>query len=377
MDAIPLGRIAGFPVRANWSVLILLWLFAWSLASTLPSVAPGYTTTTYWWVGMSGALVLLGSLLAHEITHAAFARRAGVKVVDVTLWLFGGVTRLGGEANTPTAAFAIAASGPLTSLAIATTAGVVGYCLGAVGVPTIVVGATWWLAAINLALGVFNLLPGAPLDGGRVLQAYLWHRTGDPVRASVRAARAGRVLALILIALGLADLAVGETVGGMWLAFLGWVVFDASRDEEVQVKMQHAMAGVRVGDVMTVDPHTVRADVTVEDFIQKYVLGDRHSAYPVTDGNGSLVGLIGLAQLRRIPADRRASTSVRSAATPLSEVPTATPSEPLTALLQRLGSASSGNRVLVLDDGRLVGIVTSSDLTRLVEVYTLAGVAPR
>ncbi|MDI3315298.1 MAG: site-2 protease family protein [Mycobacterium sp.] len=371
MKGIPIGRIAGFPVSVNWSVLVILWLFTWSLATTLPATVPNYSKGAYWLAGACGALILLGSLLAHELTHAVLARRAGVRVIDVTLWLFGGVTRLGGEAKTPREAFRIAVSGPLMSLALAAGFGGAAYLLGALGTAHIVLGVAWWLAGINLLLGLFNLLPGAPLDGGRVLKAYLWRRYGDSVRAAVGAAHAGRVVAFILIALGLVEFLAGAMVGGVWLAFIGWFIFAASHEEEAQVTARQAIANVRVGDVMTADPHTAPADITVEDFIQHYLLGDRHSAYPVADRDGSIIGLITLAQLRGIPPNQRPATLVREAAIPLPRVPTATPGEPLTALLERL-RPDIGNRALVIDAGRLAGIVSASDLSRLIDVYQLA-----
>ena len=371
MGSIPIGRIAGFPVRVNWSVLVILWLFSWSLAATLPGAVPGYSTGACWLAGACGALILLGSLLAHELSHAVLARRADVKVFDVTLWLFGGVTRLGGEARTPREAFRIAVSGPLTSLALAAVFGLAAYGLGELGVAQIVLGVAWWLAGVNLLLGLFNMLPGAPLDGGRVLKAYLWRRYGDPVRAGVGAARAGRILAFILIGLGLVQFLAGSMVGGVWLAFIGWFIFAASREEEIQVATQQAVAGVRVGDVMTAQPHTAPADITIEDFIHRYLLGDRHSAYPVADRDGSIIGLITLTQLRGIAASQRRATLVREAAIPLPQVPVAAPHEPLTALLERLGSVGA-NRALVVDAGRVVGIVTASDLSRLIDVYRLA-----
>lgn len=371
MGDIPIGRIAGFGVKANWSVLVILWLFTWSLASTLPDTSPGYPRVAYWLAGLAGALVLLASLLAHELTHAIFARGAGVTVEGVTLWLFGGVTRLGGEARTPKEAFRIAVSGPLMSVVLAAMFGAVAFGLGAAGVAPVVVGVAWWLAGINLVLGMFNLLPGAPLDGGRVLKAYLWRRTGDPVRAGVGAARAGRIVAFILIGAGLVEFLTRAQVSGVWLVFLGWFIFAASRDEESQVRIQHAIAGVRVTDVMTSHPHTAPADITVEDFIQRYLLGDRHSAYPVADRDGSIIGLITLAQLRGINSGQRRSTLVREVAIPLPEVPIAAPNEPVTTLLQRLGS-QAGDRALVIDAGHVVGIVTASDLSRLIDVYRLA-----
>lgn len=219
-DAIPLGRIAGFVVNVHWSVLVILWLFTWSLATMLPGTVGGYPAVVYWLLGAGGAVMLLASLLAHELAHAVVARRAGVSVESVTLWLFGGVTALGGEAKTPKAAFRIAFAGPATSLALSATFGALAITLAGVRTPAIVISVAWWLATVNLLLGLFNLLPGAPLDGGRLVRAYLWRRHGDSVRAGIGAARAGRVVALVLIALGLAEFVAGGLVGGVWLAFI-------------------------------------------------------------------------------------------------------------------------------------------------------------
>jgi Zn-dependent protease len=375
-DAIPLGRVAGFPVKVHWSVLVILWLFTWSLASTLPSTAKGYSPLAYWLAGAGGATVLLASLLAHELAHAIVARRAGVAVESVTLWLFGGVTALGGEAKTPKAAFRIAIAGPATSLALAATFGGLVAALHSVGAAPVVVGVASWLAVINLLLGLFNLLPGAPLDGGRVLRAYLWRRHGDMVRAGIGAAHAGRVLAFILIALGLAEFVAGGLVGGVWLAFIGWFIFAASREEETRITTQQLFAGVRVCDAMTARPHTAPGWITVEDFIQRYVLGDRHSAYPVADRNGAIVGLVTLGQLRDVAPGRRDTTTVAQIALPLDAVPTAGPQEPLTALLERMGPVGARSRALVVDAGGVVGIVTPSDITRLMDIYRLAQPGP-
>jgi Zn-dependent protease len=375
-DDIPLGRIAGFPVKVHWSVLVILWLFTWSLATTLPGTVKGYSPLAYWLAGACGALVLLASLVAHELAHAIVARRSGVAVANVTLWLFGGVTTLGGEAKTPKAAFRIAFAGPATSLMLAATFGALAAALDTIRAAPIVVGVVGWLAGINLLLGLFNLLPGAPLDGGRLVRAYLWRRHGDSVRAAIGAAHAGRVVAFILIALGLAEFLAGGLVGGVWLAFIGWFIFAAAREEEIQVTTRQALAGVRVADAMTAQPHTAPGWITVEDFIQRYVLGDRHSAYPVAERDGSIMGLVTLTQLRDVAPGRRATTSVRDIALPLHSVPTAAPMEPLSALLERMAAAGHGSRALVVDGSGVVGIVTPSDLARLIDVYRLAQPGP-
>ena len=375
-DAIPLGRIGGFPVSVHWSVLVILWLFTWSLASTLPGAVKGYSPAVYWLAGVCGAVVLLASLLAHELAHAVVARRAGVAVGSVTLWLFGGVTTLGGEAKTPKAAFRIAIAGPATSLALAATFAALVAALHAMRGAPIVVGIASWLAMINLVLGLFNLLPGAPLDGGRVLRAYLWRRHGDSVRAGIGAAHAGRVVAFILIALGLAEFVVGGLVGGVWLAFIGWFIFAASREEEHRITTQQLFAGMRVADAMTARPHSAPGWITVDDLIQHYVLGDRHSAYPVAGRDGAIVGLVTLTQLRDVAPSRRATTGVAEIALPLQAVPTAAPQEPLSALLERMSAAGPRSRALVMEHGQVVGIVTPSDLTRLMDVYRLAQPGP-
>ena len=260
--------------------------------------------------------MLLASLLAHELAHAVVARRSGVAVKSVTLWLFGGVTtsvvrrrhqsrfpdRNGGPGYQP------CVGGDVRRLVAA---------LHTIRAAPIVVGVASWLAAINLVLGLFNLLPGAPLDGGRVLRAYLWRRHGDSVRAGIGAAHAGRVVAFVLIGLGLAEFVAGGLVGGVWLAFIGWFIFAASREEETRIMTQQLFAGVRVADAMTAQPHTAPGWITVEEFIQRYVLGDRHSAYPVSGRDGSIVGLVTLTQLRDVAPSRRTTTSVHEIALPL------------------------------------------------------------
>lgn len=371
-DTIPLGRIAGLRVNAHWSVIVILWLFTWSLATTLPHDVAGYPRGVYWAAGACGALVLLSSLLAHELAHALVARRVGVTTDSVTLWLFGGVTTLQGEAPTPKAAFRIAVAGPATSLALSVAFAGLAITLESAHIAVIVVSVAWWLSAVNLLLGLFNLLPGAPLDGGRVVRALLWQRHGDRVRAAVGAARAGRIVAIVLITLGLAEFVVGGLISGVWLAFIGWFILAAAREEEVQATNQQMFGGMCVADAMTPKPHTAPDWISVEDFIECYVLGDRHSAYPITDRNGSTVGLVTLQQLRDVAPGLRATTRVRDVAVPLHNVPVAGPGEPLNALLQRMTPVGPRSRALVMEGGKVVGIVTSGDVARLIDVYRIA-----
>jgi CBS domain-containing protein len=175
----------------------------------------------------------------------------------------------------------------------------------------------------------------------------------------------------VLIAFGLLEFLAGAMVAGVWLAFIGWFIFTAAHVDEASALTRNALTGVRVGEAMTSQPHTAPAWITVQDFIERYLLGDRHSAYPVKNHNGSISGLITLAQLRQVEPSDRSTTLIGEIAVPLSRVPVATPDEPITALLERLASGQ-GNRALVVDGACVVGIVTPSDLTRLVDVYRLA-----
>jgi CBS-domain-containing membrane protein len=184
------------------------------------------------------------------------------------------------------------------------------------------------------------------------------------------------VVAIVLIVLGLVEFLAGALIGGVWLAFIGWFIFVAARDEETQATNQQIFAGVCVADAMTPQPHTAPGWITVEDFIQRYVLGDRHSAYPVADRDGSTMGLVTLRQLRELAPDRRTTVRVGDIAVPLHRVPTAAPREPLTALLPRMAPIGPRSRALVIEGGKVVGIVTPSDVARLLDVYQLAQHVP-
>jgi Zn-dependent protease/CBS domain-containing protein len=367
-DDLKLGRVAGFPLAMNWSVLVIAWLLTWSLATgSFPYEAPGHPDGTYWVVGLAAALVFFGSLLAHELAHAIVARRHGVEVKGLTLWLFGGVASLGSEPPTPRADFRIAVAGPATSLALAAGFGLVAGGLKLVGVAHIVVVAASWLSGINLMLGVFNLIPGAPLDGGRLLRAFLWHHHGDQVRAAVTAARAGAVVAYGLIGLGLLEFLAGASVGGLWLVFIGWFVLSAARAEEAHVLTRDALGGLRVAEVMSPRPIVAPGWITAGEFIERYLLGSRHSAYPVEGFDGGIAGLVTLAQLRRVPPAQRDTTRLVDIAIAIPDVAIAAPRDSLVSLLDRL-TPDAGGRALVFDHGELVGILTPTDVARAAEL---------
>ncbi|WP_431911361.1 site-2 protease family protein [Micromonospora carbonacea] len=361
-----IGRIAGVPVGVNWSVLVIFGLIAWGLAgSQFPRSYPDRPTWAYVLAGLSAAVVFFLGLLAHEVSHAVVAKRNGLEVSGITLWLFGGVAELRGEARDPGAELRIAGVGPLVSLVVGVFFGGVAALLALAGVHGLLLGALAWLAGINVLLAVFNVLPAAPLDGGRLLRAAVWKATGDRTRASVVAARAGWILGALLIGLGLWQFLRGAGVGGLWLALIGWFLIGAAGMEERQARLGSALRGVRVADVMTPQPQTASGDMTVADFVDHYLFAYRHSALPLTD-DGRPVGLVTLDRVRGIPAEARSATRLAEVACRADQLVLADPDEQLTDLLPRLSECADG-RALVVAGGRLVGIVSPSDISRAVQ----------
>ncbi|TYB37209.1 CBS domain-containing protein [Micromonospora sp. AP08] len=361
-----LGRIAGVPVGVNWSVLVIFLLIAWALsASQFPRAYPGHSAVAYVAAGLAAAVVFFLGLLAHEVAHAVVAKRNGIDVEGITLWLFGGVSELKGEARDPGAELRIAGVGPLVSLIIGLFFGAIAVLLALAGVHGLLLGSLSWLAGINVLLAIFNVLPAAPLDGGRLLRAAVWKATGDRTKASVVAARAGWVLGALLIGLGLWQFLAGSGVGGLWLALIGWFLIGAAGMEERQARMGSALRGIRVAEVMTPQPQTASGEMTVADFVDRYLFAYRHSALPLTE-EGRPVGLVTLDRVRGIPADRRASTTLAEVSCRADDLVLANPDEQLTDLLPRLGQCADG-RALVVTDQRLVGIVSPSDISRAVQ----------
>jgi Zn-dependent protease len=366
-----LGRIAGIDIGVNASVTVIATLLAWSLASAvLPELEPGHGHAAYWATALTVTAAFFASLLAHELAHALVARHHGIGVDRITLWLLGGVSTLSSDVRRPQDEMPMAAAGPATSLGIGVLALAVANTAGLLGLPELWVAALGWLATVNLVLGVFNLAPAFPLDGGRVLRALLWQRWDDHLRATTTAARAGTGFAYLLFAAGGVFLLGGAALSGLWLGLLGLFVLNASKAELTNTVETDILTGVPVRAVMTPGPVTVPGDLTVTELIDLYVFGARHTAYPVIDDHGRTLGLVDLAQLRRVPAADRSVTPVRRCARPLADLATGTPDEPVTALLRRM-TTSGATRALILTDDRAVGIVTLSDVARTIDARML------
>lgn len=367
-EQVRIGRIFGIEVGFNWSLLVIFWLVAWTLASGyLPRAAPGYSTAVYWVGGAVGAFLFFVSLLAHEMSHSVVARRHGVEVESITLWLFGGVSKLAGEPPAPSDELRISAAGPAASIVIGILFGALSYALGPW---PLLARASWWLGFVNLFLAVFNLLPAAPLDGGRVLHSILWRHHGDRLRATVSVCRSGRVAAWCLAGLGLVEFATGAFVGGIWLLFLGWFLHQAAAGEEASARLRASLANHTVSEMMTAHPDTGPGWVSVASFVEHTVLPERHSTYPLLDRSGAVVGFVTLARLDAVPAAARHDTAVRDVGVPLAEAVLARPDERAVEALTRLSDHGDG-RILVMDGDELVGIVTPSDIARWMQMSSL------
>lgn len=368
-STIPLGRWAGVPVGLHWSVALTLVLIASSLAeSVLPDLDPGETRVTYWVAGVLIAVVFFASLIAHELAHTVVARRNGVQVDSITLWLLGGVSRFQSEPDDPGVELRLSLAGPAMSLALGALWWALAALVSVAGAPTIWVNALLWLAFINLVLAVFNMLPAFPLDGGRVLRAILW-RQSDRLGATRIAVGVGRVFAFMLVGFGVLLVFSGALVSGVWFMLLGWFVEVAGRAEEASTMQRDLVSTARIADVMSTPVRTVEPGLGVDEFLHEHVLHEHHNAFPVLR-DGVVVGMVGLENLRRPATGSWEGVTVGEIATPLFGVPILEPGGSLVEAMDEMARLGV-SRALVLDAGELIGIVTHTDLVRALQVHSL------
>jgi Zn-dependent protease len=368
-SSVRLGRIAGIEFGVNWSWLVVFALLVWTLASAIfPSTNPGLSKGTHIAMAIVAAFLFFVSILLHEFGHALQARREGIEIDGITLWLFGGVARFKGPFQSAGAEFRVAISGPLVSLALGGLFVVVAVING---IPSAVDGVVAWLGYINLSLLVFNLLPAPPLDGGRVLHSALWRRR-DFAWATRVAANVGRGFGYLLIALGVAMFIFESSFSGAWLAFLGWFLLNAATAEARYLLTQQALSGLRVRDVMTPNPVVVSPDTTLGELMDKIMRSQRHTTYPVVE-NGKPVGLLPFRCVANVPRGEWDGRRVRDCLIPLDDVPVLREGEDAIDALAEL-SQSAGGHGLVVSNGGLAGIISSSDLARALEARPRRGV---
>ncbi len=369
--SVPLGRLAGVSIGLHWSWFAVLALFAWSLgASLFPSAYPGLSDWTYTAMAVVAALALFACLVAHELGHAIQARREGVEIEGITLWIFGGVARFKGMFPSAAAEFRIAIAGPLVSLVLGLAFAGLAVMLA---LPDAIEGVVAWVGQANLLLLAFNLLPALPLDGGRVLRALLWRRTGDFARATRSAGRLGRWIGHGLVAGGLVLMLFGFP-DGLWFALIGWFIAAAADSERRLGEASELLAGLTVADAMATHPVSVWAAASLDEFAEETYARARHTAYPVVDG-GRAAGRLAFRAVADVPSASWGGVRVRDVAQPLEQTLALAPGEPLFEAAVALMQHPDGWAVVT--DGVLVtGVLTVSDISRIIRAPRI-GSLPR
>jgi Zn-dependent protease/CBS domain-containing protein len=368
------GRIAGIEVRIDSSWAVIALLITYSMYLRLSILYPELSGGGAVGLAILSAVLFFGSVLVHELAHALVAQARGIRVQDITLFLFGGATRAKVDSRGPGDEFLIALVGPLTSGLLAGLFGLVAG-LGSDLLSRALAGTFGYLAWTNLLLAAFNLVPGFPLDGGRLLRSAIWKATGSLARATRIASVSGQGVGWLLVAAGVAWLLAGDLAGGIWFAFIGWFLVQAARSSYQELQLQQLLRGVEAEDVMAADLRRIPPELSLQEAVDDYFMRYDHGAFPVEE-QGRTVGLLTLRGVRRVPRDQWPTHRVRDHMVPLSDQVVVAPDARMDGVVGKLQDGEAG-RVLVVEDGEVVGIITPSDLTRWLRRWrTLDGSAP-
>ncbi len=367
---VKLGRIAGISIGLHYSWFIIALLIALSLAQHFRDVTPQWSSTVVWATAVVTSVLFFAALLLHELAHSLLAKARGLRVRAITLFALGGVSQIESEASDAKSEFWIAIAGPITSavigLVVLGTARLAGWAPGAEpAIPVIAV--LVWLGYINIMLAAFNMIPGYPLDGGRVLRAVIWWIIGDADRSTRLSAQAGQAVAFMLILLGLFRFFVGANFGGLWLAFIGWFLLDAARASYVQVELIAGLRGRRVADIMDRDCSTVEGHLSLQDFVDEYLLRSGRRCFVVVQ-NDRVTGLITPHEVKSVDREVWSQTSVQSVMRPFGQLRTVAPDTPAIQALE-LMSREDINQLPVISDGRLEGVFSRSHVLRFLRTH--------
>ncbi len=364
---ITIFKLFGFEVKLDLSWLILGLLITWTLAKGLfPNFYEGLSTATYWIMGVAGALGLLFSIVFHELWHSLIARRFGLPMKGITLFIFGGVAEMTEEPPSPKAEFFMAVSGPLSSI-------VLGFLLfGAVflgetaGWSKPFLGVIDYLAWINLILAGFNLIPAFPLDGGRVLRSILWGWKDDIRWATNISSKIGSGFGFALIILGVLEAISGNFIGGAWMFLIGMFIRGASQMSYQQIVIRRALEGEKVSRFMVDDPVTVSPSTRLDDLVEDYIYTYHYKMYPVVD-SGKLIGCVELKQVKDVPREERSEKTVEGIMKSCSPENTVRPDEDAVKALSIM-KQKSRSRLMVVDDHKLVGVVALKDMLEFLNI---------
>ncbi len=358
--SVPLFKLRGFQVKLDASWVILAVLITWTLAvSYFPVQHAGLPAPVYWTMGAAGALGLFASIVLHEFGHAVVARREGIPMKGITLFIFGGVAEMDREPPTAKSEFRMAIAGPIVSFALALAFYLAWGFLQTAGVPAAVTGVLLYLAVINAVLAIFNLLPAFPLDGGRVLRSVLWARSNDLRKATRTASQFGSFFGVLFIVLGVLSILNGNFIGGMWWGLIGLFLQGASRVSYQQVEIRRVLGGEPISRFMKTEPISVPPQIPVQEFVDDYLYRYHHHLFPVMD-ESRLEGCVRSEDVKNIPREEWAQIPVRQIVSPCSPENTVAPNVDAMQVLSRMKKGRS--RMLVVEGGKLVGIITLRDL---------------
>jgi Zn-dependent protease/predicted transcriptional regulator len=368
-------QVAGITIGFDYSWFIIFGLVLLALSGGyFPQYYPGYHSQTYWIAGIFATMLFFGSLVIHELAHSLVAIRAGIDIKEITLFIFGGVSRITEEPKDPVTELKIAMVGPLASFALALVFWLI-MGLFAKFQLILVTGIFYYLAWINLALGIFNLIPGFPLDGGRLFRALFWWWTGSITRATRVAADMGKGFALALMILGGVQIFRGDLIGGVWFIFIGMFLRGMSQRGFEEVMIRKTLENIPVREIMTREVVTVAANLSLYDLIYHYFLQYPYRGFPVKD-DGRILGMISLNQVKDIPSGEYPVLSVKDFVTRLSNDMVISPEGTLDAAMKQM-TLNDLDRLLVMQQGELVGIVTRKSLMRFVEIKQILEPEPK
>ncbi|HZP34509.1 MAG TPA: site-2 protease family protein [Candidatus Acidoferrales bacterium] len=366
---ISLGRIFGIRIDLDYSWFLIVGLLTWVLAANYyPQQFKDWSTAEYWGMGLATAVMLFVSVLIHELGHSLVAQHLGMSVPRITLFIFGGVSQIATEPPSAGAEFAMAIVGPLVSLALAA---VFWELEPVVAFSGPLLALTQYLALLNFVLGIFNLVPGFPLDGGRVLRAIIWRFTGKYQRSTAIAAGVGRFCGFLLIFVGLWQILGGNFLNGLWIAFIGWFLESAAASLLQQEGLKSLIGEHRVADAMRRDFPQVPADLTVQDLVDKHVFASG-ARYFIVNGNGAPAGLVTLADIKQIPRPSWSHTAVSQLMVPLQRMATIKPDALLWSALEKMGR-DGVNQLPVVDGNGIVGVLSRDDVMHYLGVLQAIG----
>ncbi len=357
---IQIGHIFGIPIYLHPSWFIIFALITLTLGLQFASEHPKWSPVQHWTLGVITSLLFFGSVIFHEVSHSVIALHYKLPVKSITLFVFGGLSQIEKEPPKASQEFNIAIAGPLSSFFLAGVFWAIRYYAHPGGM---IAAVAFWLFEINLILAIFNLVPGFPLDGGRVLRGIVWGITGDFRKSSQIASASGRFFAYLMIFVGIWQALEGNWVGGLWLAFIGWFLLEAAKESYVQVALRDTLAGLRTDDVMVRDIPTVTRDMSIDEYIHE-VLRTGRRAHVVLGGDHPS-GLIALQSARHVPREEWANTSVQAVMVPMERVQAAAPDEPVLNVLQRMQTADI-NQMPVVSDGHIVGMIGRDTILQVV-----------